>query len=55
MLAADNDTLSEPIREAVRRFFDANAAWLTAVFDTAKRGVDTPRRHLRRRHRRRTC
>jgi TetR/AcrR family transcriptional regulator, transcriptional repressor for nem operon len=33
MLAADYDTLPEPMRDAVLRFFDANQAWLTNVFE----------------------
>jgi TetR/AcrR family transcriptional repressor of nem operon len=33
MLAADYDTLPEPMRDAVLRFFDANGAWLTNVFE----------------------
>jgi TetR/AcrR family transcriptional regulator, transcriptional repressor for nem operon len=33
MLAADYETLSEPMRTAVVRFFDDNEAWLTAVFE----------------------
>lgn len=33
MLAADYDTLPGPMREAVIRFFDANEAWLTGVFE----------------------
>jgi TetR/AcrR family transcriptional repressor of nem operon len=33
MLAADYDTLPEPMRDAVLHFFDANGAWLTAVFE----------------------
>ena len=32
MLAADYDTLPEPMRDAVLRFFDDNEAWLTDVF-----------------------
>ena len=37
MLAADYDTLPEPMREAVVRFFDVNEAWLTRVLE---QGVD---------------
>jgi TetR/AcrR family transcriptional regulator, transcriptional repressor for nem operon len=33
MLAADYDTLLEPMRAAVLRFFDDNEAWLTDVFE----------------------
>jgi TetR/AcrR family transcriptional repressor of nem operon len=33
MLAADYDTLPEPMREAVVGFFDRNESWLTAVFE----------------------
>ncbi len=33
MLAADYDTLPEPMREAVLRFFDENEAWLTRVLE----------------------
>jgi TetR/AcrR family transcriptional regulator, transcriptional repressor for nem operon len=33
MLAADYDTLPEPMRDAVLRFFDDNEAWLTGVFE----------------------
>jgi TetR/AcrR family transcriptional regulator, transcriptional repressor for nem operon len=33
MLAADYDTLPEPMRDAVLRFFDDNEAWLTDVFE----------------------
>jgi TetR/AcrR family transcriptional repressor of nem operon len=33
MLAADYDTLPEPMRDAVLRFFDANEGWLTNVFE----------------------
>jgi TetR/AcrR family transcriptional regulator, transcriptional repressor for nem operon len=33
MLAADYDTLPEPMRDAVRRFFDDNEAWLTDVIE----------------------
>jgi TetR/AcrR family transcriptional regulator, transcriptional repressor for nem operon len=32
MLAADYDTLPEPMRDAVVHFFDHNETWLTAVF-----------------------
>jgi TetR/AcrR family transcriptional repressor of nem operon len=32
MLAADYDTLPQPMRDAVLRFFDDNEAWLTDVF-----------------------
>lgn len=33
MLAADYETLSVPMREAVLRFFDDNEAWLTRVLE----------------------
>jgi TetR/AcrR family transcriptional repressor of nem operon len=33
MLAADYDTLPQPMRDAVIRFFDDNEAWLTAVLE----------------------
>jgi TetR/AcrR family transcriptional repressor of nem operon len=33
MLAADYDTLPEPMRAAVLRFFDDNEAWLVRVFE----------------------
>jgi TetR/AcrR family transcriptional repressor of nem operon len=33
MLAADYDTLPEPMRNAVIRFFDENEAWLTGVLE----------------------
>jgi TetR/AcrR family transcriptional repressor of nem operon len=33
MLAADYDTLPEPMRDAVIRFFDENEAWLAAVLE----------------------
>jgi TetR/AcrR family transcriptional regulator, transcriptional repressor for nem operon len=33
MLAADYDTLPEPMRAAVIRFFDDNEAWLTGVLE----------------------
>jgi TetR/AcrR family transcriptional regulator, transcriptional repressor for nem operon len=33
MLAAGYDTLPEPMRDAVLRFFDDNEAWLTDVFE----------------------
>jgi TetR/AcrR family transcriptional repressor of nem operon len=33
MLAADYDTLPEPMRDAVIRFFDQNEAWLTGVLE----------------------
>jgi TetR/AcrR family transcriptional repressor of nem operon len=33
MLAADYDTLPQPMRAAVLRFFDDNQAWLTDVFE----------------------
>jgi TetR/AcrR family transcriptional repressor of nem operon len=36
MLAADYDTLPEPMREAVIRFFDDNETWLTGVFEQGR-------------------
>jgi TetR/AcrR family transcriptional repressor of nem operon len=33
MLAADYDTLPEPMRDAVLHFFDANQGWLANVFE----------------------
>ena len=33
MLAADYDTLPEPMRDAIIRFFDDNEAWLEDVFE----------------------
>jgi TetR/AcrR family transcriptional regulator, transcriptional repressor for nem operon len=33
MLAADYETLPQPMRDAVIRFFDDNEAWLTAVLE----------------------
>jgi TetR/AcrR family transcriptional regulator, transcriptional repressor for nem operon len=33
MLAADYETLPDPMRDAVIRFFDDNEAWLTRVFE----------------------
>jgi|SRR5215208_884592 len=33
MLAADYDTLPEPMQESVVRFFDENEAWLTGVLE----------------------
>jgi TetR/AcrR family transcriptional repressor of nem operon len=33
MLAADYETLPDPMRDAVIRFFDDNEAWLTKVFE----------------------
>ncbi|HEY7598612.1 MAG TPA: TetR/AcrR family transcriptional regulator, partial [Candidatus Limnocylindrales bacterium] len=37
MLAADYDTLPEPMREAVVRFFDSNEAWLAGVLAEGER------------------
>lgn len=37
MLAADYDTLPDPMREAVIGFFDANERWLTDVFEQGAR------------------
>jgi TetR/AcrR family transcriptional repressor of nem operon len=37
MLAADYDTLPEPMRDAVIRFFDENEAWLTRVLEQGER------------------
>jgi TetR/AcrR family transcriptional repressor of nem operon len=36
MLAAGYDTLPEPMRDAVLRFFDDNEAWLTGVFEQGR-------------------
>src|SRR5690349_8705243 len=36
MLAADYDTLPEPMREAVIRFFDDSETWLTGVFEQGR-------------------
>jgi TetR/AcrR family transcriptional repressor of nem operon len=36
MLAADYDTLPEPMRHAVLRFFDDNESWLTKVFEQGR-------------------
>src|SRR5437764_14286200 len=36
MLAADYDTLPEPMRDAVIRFFDDNEAWLTGVLEQGR-------------------
>jgi TetR/AcrR family transcriptional repressor of nem operon len=45
MLAADYDTLPEPMRNAVIRFFDENEAWLTGVL---QRGEEEGSLRLRR-------
>ena len=37
MLAADYDTLSDPMRAAVVEFFDRNEAWLVAVLEQGER------------------
>jgi TetR/AcrR family transcriptional repressor of nem operon len=37
MLAADYDTLPEPMREAIVGFFDANEVWLAAVLEQGER------------------
>jgi TetR/AcrR family transcriptional regulator, transcriptional repressor for nem operon len=37
MLAADYDTLPEPMRKAVVGFFDRNEAWLTEVLEQGER------------------
>lgn len=37
MLAADYDTLPQPMREAVVDFFDRNEAWLTRVLEEGER------------------
>jgi TetR/AcrR family transcriptional regulator, transcriptional repressor for nem operon len=37
MLAADYDTLPQPMRDAVIRFFDENEAWLRAVLEQGER------------------
>jgi TetR/AcrR family transcriptional regulator, transcriptional repressor for nem operon len=36
MLAADYDTLSEPMRDAVIGFFDTNESWLAGVFEQGR-------------------
>jgi TetR/AcrR family transcriptional repressor of nem operon len=36
MLAADYDTLPDPMRDAVRRFFDHNEAWLAGVLEQGR-------------------
>jgi TetR/AcrR family transcriptional regulator, transcriptional repressor for nem operon len=36
MLAAEYDTLPEPMREAIVGFFDANEAWLTGVVEQGR-------------------
>jgi TetR/AcrR family transcriptional regulator, transcriptional repressor for nem operon len=36
MLAADYDTLPQPMRDTVLRFFDDNQAWLTDVFEQGR-------------------
>jgi TetR/AcrR family transcriptional repressor of nem operon len=36
MLAADYDTLPQPMRDSVRRFFDDNEAWLEDVFEQGR-------------------
>jgi TetR/AcrR family transcriptional repressor of nem operon len=36
MLAADYDTLPKPMRDAVRRFFDENEAWLAGVLERGR-------------------
>src|SRR5881227_3263553 len=43
MLAADYDTLPDPMRNAVIRFFDDNEAWLTGVLE---QGQEEGRLHL---------
>jgi TetR/AcrR family transcriptional repressor of nem operon len=37
MLAADFGTLSKPMRESVKSFFDANELWLTGVLDEGRK------------------
>src|ERR671924_976798 len=37
MLAADYETLPQPMRQAVVRFFDDNEAWLTTVLEEGRR------------------
>lgn len=37
ILAAEHETLQQPMRDAITRFFDANLRWLTAVLE---RGLD---------------
>jgi TetR/AcrR family transcriptional regulator, transcriptional repressor for nem operon len=38
MLAAEYSTLPQPMQDSVRRFFDANEAWLAGVIDQGRRG-----------------
>jgi TetR/AcrR family transcriptional repressor of nem operon len=38
MLAADYDTLPEPMRDAVIRFFDTNETWLSGVIEQGRQG-----------------
>ena len=40
MLAADYDTLPEPMRGAVLRFFDDNETWLTRVLEQGQEEGD---------------
>jgi TetR/AcrR family transcriptional regulator, transcriptional repressor for nem operon len=42
MLAADFDTLSDPMRQAVIAFFDQNETWLAAVIDQGQREGTIP-------------
>ena len=37
MLAAEYTTLPEPMKHAIRRFFDDNEVWLTRVLETGRR------------------
>jgi TetR/AcrR family transcriptional repressor of nem operon len=37
MLAADYDTLADPMRAAVVEFFDRNEAWLASVLEQGER------------------
>ena len=42
MLAADYNTLPEPMRHAVIRFFDRNETWLVAVIDQGRQDGTLP-------------
>ena len=36
MLGAESETLPEPVRQELQRFFEINLAWLTVVLDKAR-------------------
>jgi TetR/AcrR family transcriptional repressor of nem operon len=40
MLAAEYATLPDPMKRAIRRFFDDNEAWLTRVLEAGRRGEE---------------